>query len=237
MDIITHPLFTLSLDSGKTNLGSLVVTGLCDSTYALMITDTLGCDSFMTVEIGVSTPPKADFSYIQDPNGDPFNPSVIFTNESQRTYFYDWDFGVVAPPSNVVDTSMIFPINSGSIYPVCLIARDSSNCRDTICKDVEVESVITFYAPNTITIDGNGLNDGFLPVGIGWETLNYKLRVFDRWGVQLFESDDYNKAWNGKKDSTGKLVSEGVYVWEVELSRNEFKTQKYQGHVTVLISQ
>ena len=237
MTITTHPKFTLSFDNGATNLTTTQPTGLCDSIYNLMVTDTLGCDSTVQVTIGVGVQPVADFSYEQDSNGDPFNPSVVFTNESQRAYFYDWDFGVLAPPWSGEDTTLLFPLNASSAYPVCLTARDSNNCEGIVCKDVEVELVVTFYAPNTITLDGNGLNDGFLPKGIGWETLNYKLRVFDRWGVQLFESDDRTKAWNGRKDNTGKLVKEGVYVWEVELSQNEFKTQKYQGHVTVLVAQ
>jgi hypothetical protein len=41
----------------------------------------------------------------------------------------------------------------------------------------------------------------------------YKLQIFNRWGVLIYESFDLHKGWDGYF-ANGNLAVQGVYVWK-----------------------
>ena len=62
-------------------------------------------------------------------------------------------------------------------------------------------------------LEDRGIDLFFFPP-IMEQVSKYKLQVFNRWGVLIFETDDFNKPWNGYYQH--KLCPQGVYVWYVE---------------------
>ncbi|MBK7754350.1 MAG: gliding motility-associated C-terminal domain-containing protein [Flavobacteriales bacterium] len=83
------------------------------------------------------------------------------------------------------------------------------------------------------TPDGDGINDGFVPIfNLPWVD-NYEFLIFDRWGERLFTSTTPGEVWDGNYH--GVAVESEVYVWELKyrdmLSRDFGKAK---GHVTVL---
>lgn len=44
--------------------------------------------------------------------------------------------------------------------------------------------------------------------------IEYKLQIFNRWGVLIYESYELSKGWDGYS-SSGNLAPQGVYVWKV----------------------
>lgn len=60
----------------------------------------------------------------------------------------------------------------------------------------------------------------------------YKLQIFNRWGVLIFQSNDIMKGWDGYYK--GRLVKQGVYVWLVEGKYSNGKPFRMSGDVTVL---
>lgn len=79
--------------------------------------------------------------------------------------------------------------------------------------EVEIESVdcsCPAYVPNVFTPNGDGLNDLFIPL-ISCGPEQYELLIFNRWGNEVFSSNDPNRHWNG--DSNGNsnyFSSDGV---------------------------
>jgi gliding motility-associated-like protein len=94
----------------------------------------------------------------------------------------------------------------------------------------------TIFIPNTFTPNGDGVNDIFLPQGKSIATM--VLRVFNRWGEQLFESDDPTLGWDGTY--MDEIVPDDVYVWRLEYAFYTDKegtigfTQNQLGHIQVL---
>ena len=43
--------------------------------------------------------------------------------------------------------------------------------------------------------------------------IEYKLQIFNRWGVLIFQSEDIYKGWDGYWGN-GNLAVQGVYVWK-----------------------
>jgi gliding motility-associated-like protein len=58
------------------------------------------------------------------------------------------------------------------------------------------------------------------------------MRIFDRWGELIFESNELYGAWDGK--SGGEPVPDGVYAYQFRLHSISGRTAEYQGHVTLL---
>ena len=69
-----------------------------------------------------------------------------------------------------------------------------------------------FYAPNSFTPDGDGLNDVWVPVVTG--IVSYKLEVFNRWGELVFETLDEKEPWLGQKGNDGQhYCPNGMYFY------------------------
>jgi len=94
----------------------------------------------------------------------------------------------------------------------------------------------TIFVPNTFTPNGDGVNDIFIPQGKSIATM--VLRIFNRWGEQLFESNDPEIGWDGTY--AGQIVQDDMYVWRMEYAFYTDKdgtigvTQNQLGHIQVL---
>lgn len=93
----------------------------------------------------------------------------------------------------------------------CLTVTNENSCASSACILVNVVMPNSVFIPNAFTPDGNVLNDTFKPVIIGAH--DYKLLVFDRWGQELFESNDIDKGWNGFYKQ--RLCQQDVYVYKI----------------------
>ncbi len=89
------------------------------------------------------------------------------------------------------------------------------------------------YIPNAIT--PNGLNPVFLPIVFFQDINKYKLHIINRWGQEIFETEDPTKGWDAKQDNN-ELVPLGVYMYVLELSNGQNQEYIYRGTVTVIRS-
>ncbi|MEL7529791.1 MAG: PKD domain-containing protein [Bacteroidota bacterium] len=86
------------------------------------------------------------------------------------------------------------------------------------------------FAANAFTPNEDGSNDRFLIEGVFLEA--YELRIYNRWGRQLFNSNTIGAAWDGT--ANGAPVQEGVYVFIAEgLGYNGERIRKV-GTVTLI---
>jgi len=60
----------------------------------------------------------------------------------------------------------------------------------------------------------------------------YKLQIFNRAGVLIFQSNSINEGWDGYYK--GRLVMQGVYVWYVEGKYANGEPFKKAGDITLL---
>ncbi len=90
----------------------------------------------------------------------------------------------------------------------------------------------TLYGiPNAFT-PGTGVNNTFKLIRNGLANLNY-FRVFNRWGVMIFETTNIEEGWDGTFKAAPQPV--GVYVYEVQaVSATTNKIFNMKGNVTLL---
>jgi gliding motility-associated-like protein len=89
-----------------------------------------------------------------------------------------------------------------------------------------------FYMPTAFSPNGDGLNDVFRPVGN--EIVEFLMLVYDRWGQLVFETQDFEKGWDGT--FKGALCEPGVYSYILTYgnSGSQGGTQKIKGFVTLI---
>lgn len=94
----------------------------------------------------------------------------------------------------------------------------------------------TIFIPNTFTPNGDGINDVFLPIGRNIAAL--EIRIFDRWGTLLFESNDPDIGWDGTY--RGEIVKNDMYAWRMRYRFQEKsdgtlgREHQQLGHIQVL---
>ena len=86
---------------------------------------------------------------------------------------------------------------------------------DTIYNLIHIKGDFTVFIPNAFTPNGDGLNDVFRGLPIGLQEFNY-IKVFNRWGEQIFMTKDINIGWDGTRQTTGEQLPEGAYVYEIK---------------------
>ncbi len=94
--------------------------------------------------------------------------------------------------------------------------------------------MIIFYIPNTFTPDNDEFNQDFQPVFTsGFDPYDFNLKIYNRWGQVVFESNDATQGWDGTYG--GELVQDGSYTWKIEFkSISNDERFIHTGHVNVL---
>ncbi len=106
---------------------------------------------------------------------------------------------------------------------------DANGCSNTDTVTI-VPAEEELYLPNCITPNEDGNNDVFFAYGINIKTLT--MRIFDRWGELIFESNDKRKGWDGTVN--GNYVELGVYVYTVQCVWIDGNSKDLRGIVTVV---
>ena len=203
---------------------------------SLVVTSQFGCRDTVTNNGYVQVFAQPDAEFIPSPaSQNELNPVFEFDNLSQGGTTYLWNFG---EPSSQTNTSSAFsPVhtyeNSGT-YMVTLIVSNAQGCRDTVEHPVTVEPEFAIYVPNAFTPNANGLNDYFQAKGIGIDESKFKMFIFDRWGEMIFQTDSFDKGWDGTAKGKSEIVQQDVYIWKIEAWDLKNVKHELAGHVTLV---
>jgi gliding motility-associated-like protein len=83
------------------------------------------------------------------------------------------------------------------------------------------------YVPDAFTPNGDGLNDVFRPIAVGFKSLR-RFSIYNRWGQLVFETRNSSFGWNGGGSATG------TYVWVVEAITEKNQNIIRKGTVTLI---
>ncbi len=198
---------------------------------SVTVSSTFGCSASAQTNCAVTVFPIPAANFTSDPPLETsiINPDFRFFDKSKDAIFWEWDFGD-GKTSQMQNPAHSYE-NTG-IYTVKLIVRNAGNCMDTILKTVEVKPEFTFYIPNTFTPNGDGINDFF--TGKGLEIAEFEMSIFDRWGEEIFKSNNLGSGWDGTVRGKDAIAQEDVYVYRVILKDNFGTPHVYNGHVNLV---
>ncbi len=196
------------------------------------ITTPIGCkaSAFFPKWIAAKTGPKADFVYSPDFVSS-LNPTVSFTEKAKDAVVWNWRFG------NEFSTSTRNPtytFKDTGFYKIKLTVRHPNGCLDSITKLIDVVPEIRYFLPNAFTPNFDAKNEEFRGVGILEGIKDFQMRIWNRWGEQVFETNDPNEGWNGKRQNEGGMSSDGVYLYLVKFRGPRGNALEYKGFVTLI---
>jgi len=153
----------------------------------------------------------------------PVNESATLTSFLTGGYgpfYYSWSTNVDSATFSTEASVTVKPDQTTTYF---LMVKDTCG-NATVSNSITVVVECPIIIPNIFTPNGDGVNDKFEITNIN-QYPNSNLVVFNRWGKQVFESNDYKSDW------TGEGCADGVYYYIL----NQAKLEKsYHGTVTIL---
>ncbi len=194
-----------------------------------------GCvtDTTLTDLVQVLTVPIADMTWT--PHPPTINdPTVQFQDLSvPNATTWWWDFGEDLGTSEEQDPVIRFPDVVGGSYPVTFVVANILGCTDTLRTVVDVGDEFLVWIPNAFTPNSEGENETFFVSGNDISSEEYLLRIFDRWGQEVFSTADPTAHWDGT--SGGDVLPQGVYVYSLKVrSLSSRQKRTLLGHVSLL---
>ncbi|MEO0727214.1 MAG: gliding motility-associated C-terminal domain-containing protein [Bacteroidota bacterium] len=132
-------------------------------------------------------------------------------------------------------TSDVYPVDTPGLISASL---NNQGCiaSDTVLVQFKECTVFQAFIPNVFSPNEDGLNDSFFPqFDDSIEILEYELQVFDRWGNQLFTSQNVSEGWRGR--SRGDLLPQGVYVFFIDITYQDdlgINSEVLSGDITLI---
>lgn len=204
---------------------TLAVWPTFNTIYSVTVMDGCGIVASDAVGVGVNAP-LADFWWGGSSQVNNF--PIPFLDRSFGANYWNWDFG--APGLTSTEQNPFFTFPEPGDYMVMLAIEDTLGCRDTTYRSITVQQEFNLYVPNAFSPDGDGINEIFMAQGTGLR--DFRLRVFDRWGELLFETEDVLRPWDGTYK--GSPAPTGVYVYQIRVKALIGETYERSGHVTLL---
>ena len=152
--------------------------------------------------------------------------------EQSAVQFFVWN-GVTYQESGIYTQHFNNQHGCDSIVILTLTINDSVNPNPDTTVIVESDSLV-IYLPNTFTPSSiDGRNDCFyLPEAYHSLISDFEIRVFNRWGEQIFYSTDKNFRWYG--EYKGKTFYDTVYNYLIRYHDSRGKPYLLRGIITVL---
>ncbi len=103
---------------------------------------------------------------------------------------------------------------------------------DTVVAHLQPQDY-AYWIPNSFTPNNDGINDVWQPWGNVIDLESFDLKIFDRWGQLMFQSNDPNLPWDGT--GGGGQIGVGVYAYRAFVIEGITKERhELFGHVTVV---
>ena len=225
--------YSYSID-GISFSNSTNFTDLSQGNYNITVKDANGCIYSESQFIVNNPSPIANFSFypylIKNEKQD-----ISLTDQSAgNSLSYQWFIPDGFPSLNSTKNFSAKLLNfEEGLYPITLIITDKYGCIDSITKYIERRIDPIIYIPNTFTPDGDTYNNLWEYSLNGLDLSSFSMRVFNRWGTVVWETNDQYASWDGKYK--GELVQTGTYTWTMTAKDNvEDKRFYLNGNLNVI---
>ena len=138
-----------------------------------------------------------------------------------------------SPTTFLDDATIANPISSPLVDILYIVnGTDTNNCVNTDTVNIKININDEYYVPIAFSPNNDGDNDVFLVRGLQGEK-DFLLKIYDRWGNKVFESQDKNNAWDGAYN--GKNLKSGVFVYVIDITLlNEQVLPRKTGNLTLI---
>jgi gliding motility-associated-like protein len=172
----------------------------------LEVVTPFGCKSkdFYPCLVEILDTPDADFQYapILPSNTQPY---TVFENTSLGADQWFWIINRDTFQQSL-KLPYVFDVLD-SFATVELHVQNAEGCADSIEQLVRLIFETTLYYPSGFTPNNDGLNDVFKIEGESIAHQDYDLVIYDRWGTQVFRSNNPDRGWDGHWVNGPKVIA------------------------------
>lgn len=206
-----------------------------DYAISLTVVSSNGCSSTQTFNNFIKVYPNPIADFIIPNEITVLSSDVQFYDQSINATSWEWLFNdpyasQINQTSYIKDPKHYFE-NQGT-YCVNLKITNEFGCVDAKNKCLEIKPEFTIYVPNAFTPDNNKINDMFTAVGIN--IIEFEMSIFDRWGEEIFYTNDITKGWDGAAKKGPEQAKQDVYVWKIRALDIFNRNHNLIGSVTLL---
>ncbi|MEO1262711.1 MAG: gliding motility-associated C-terminal domain-containing protein [Bacteroidota bacterium] len=228
--------YVYSIDAGATFGTDQNFNLLVAGDYEIIVEDANGCQFGLNTSLADVLLPEVFFNpeSIDVLLGDAelLNPNTTIPDSSIASIVW-------TPVEQLSCTDCLTPLATPfTSTEYLLTVEDLNGCSASASIFLNVIERTRAFAPNIISPNGDGINDGFTIFSApGYIETIISMKVFDRWGGNVYENfgfqpNDPQLGWNGTKD--GDLVGSGVYVFVAELGLANGERLQMEGEIMVL---
>jgi gliding motility-associated-like protein len=157
---------------------------------------------------------------------------VVLENKSigrnSDTLMYTWYFGDGDESNEISPTHIYYQLEDQTIS---LTVINEIGCKDSTHLDITAPPVL--YIPNSFSPNNDGLNDRFVIIGEG--VVEYELFIFNKWGQNVFYTDDISDSWNGKgRQNSGYYGENDTYAYRIRARLIDGQRLDFKGTVTMV---
>ncbi|MFK7771466.1 MAG: gliding motility-associated C-terminal domain-containing protein [Saprospiraceae bacterium] len=198
--------------------------------YSLLITDALGCE--LETEVNLVAPAPFIIDLGEDITIELGETAQINAVVSQSYDSLWWRLDATLPCENCPNP-IVAPLETTAYQATAL---DFNGCEDSDDITIFVEKNRNIFIPNVFTPNDDGNNDLFIiHGGIDVEKIHV-LKIYNRWGEQIFEQNDiqpndYSVGWDGM--FKGEKMNPAVFVYFAEIEFKDGRKIIYKGDVAL----
>lgn len=177
--------------------------GLSAGTYTFTVKDQRGC--WDTLVVTLTEPPAVEV--------DAGNTIIIQFGGQAQIYASTSATGLITinwlPVEGLSCNNCINPLafpTATTLYQITVTDENGCIGADLINVIVELDIIL----PNVFTPNGDGLNDYFHVIYDFIES--GEMDIYDRWGQNIFKTDDIIKGWDGTNGTTPQEIGSYIYV-------------------------
>ncbi|MBQ9255162.1 MAG: gliding motility-associated C-terminal domain-containing protein [Bacteroidales bacterium] len=155
---------------------------------------------------------------------DALDPIVVFTDSTVGAISTLWELSDGTSSTEKVFVHTFDLEDSILSYNVTLTSETQFGCVDSVSALIRVKRQHHLWAPTGVYLHDNNPTNRTFKLHID-NLSEYNLKIFNRWGTLMFETNDIEQAWDCTyKD---KPVQQGVYVWKVTYRHNDTPNREF----------
>jgi gliding motility-associated-like protein len=197
------PNYSYSWNNGQTSANA---SGLIAGSYTVIVTDSKGCTTSSSVNVNNTS------SSLLNAGGDlTITQGQTASLNASGGGTYTW-----TPATGLSCTICQNPIATPNATTTYIVSgTDANGCidSDTVIITVEIPCIIASLdklLPNAFSPNSDGKNDLYcVPKNVCIQS--FTLKIFDRWGEKVFESNSFDNCWDGTQ--LNKNVNTAVFTY------------------------
>ncbi|MFM9985817.1 MAG: gliding motility-associated C-terminal domain-containing protein, partial [Flavobacteriales bacterium] len=208
--------------------GSLVdVNPITSSLYTVVASDI--CGETVSTDVAIEVrPASADFLVTNDGENLYTFTATPGSSCGIEPCIYVWEMG---DGSLRTDSVVQYEFDGLGSYTTTLHITNDIGCTDYASYTVVGPPLI--YIPSSFTPNNDGVNDVFAVVSNS--LLEYEIKIFNRWGEIVFESNNPEDVWVGDTSHNSEyFAKDGIYSYVVRIKGFDSDSYQKKGFITLI---